>query len=82
MLGRDEYDPEMLSELINQPGAFTGFARAFAAMADEIRAKQQGITNFSILVSHVLVPPSMASILQSPLNRVQGFLGPGHVHRR
>ena len=32
-----------------------------------------------ILVSHVLVPPSIASILQSPLNRVQGFLGPGHV---
>lgn len=42
-------------------------------------AKQQGVDNFSILVSHVLVPPAMASILQSPLNRVQGFLGPGHV---
>ena len=40
-LGRDEYDPEMLRELTSQPGAFTGFARAFAAMADEIRAKQQ-----------------------------------------
>src|SRR6476646_2725843 len=43
------------------------------------QAHQQGIKNFSILVSHVLVPPSIASILQSPLNRVQGFLGPGHV---
>ena len=42
-------------------------------------AKQQSIKNFSILVSHVLVPPAMAAILQSPLNRVQGFLGPGHV---
>ncbi len=42
-------------------------------------AKKQGIANFSILVSHVLVPPAMASILQSPYNRVQGFLGPGHV---
>jgi hydrogenase expression/formation protein HypD len=42
-------------------------------------AKQQGIKNFSILVSHVLVPPSMTSILQSPQNRVQAFLGPGHV---
>jgi hydrogenase expression/formation protein HypD len=42
-------------------------------------AKRQGVKNFSVLVSHVLVPPSMASILQSPLNRVQGFLGPGHV---
>lgn len=43
------------------------------------RAKQEGVKNVSILVSHVLVPPSIASILQSPLNRVQGFLGPGHV---
>jgi hydrogenase expression/formation protein HypD len=43
------------------------------------QAKEQGITNFSVLVSHVLVPPAIASILQSPLNRVQGFLGPGHV---
>jgi hydrogenase expression/formation protein HypD len=43
------------------------------------QAKKQGITNFSVLVSHVLVPPAMAAILESPLNRVQGFLGPGHV---
>jgi hydrogenase expression/formation protein HypD len=43
------------------------------------QAQKQGITNFSVLVSHVLVPPAMAAILESPLNRVQGFLGPGHV---
>jgi hydrogenase expression/formation protein HypD len=43
------------------------------------QAQKQGVTNVSLLVSHVLVPPSIASILQSPLNRVQGFLGPGHV---
>src|SRR5206468_3459320 len=43
------------------------------------QARQQGISNFSILVSHVLVPPMLASILQSPMNRVQAFLGPGHV---
>jgi hydrogenase expression/formation protein HypD len=43
------------------------------------QARQQGIQNFSVLVSHVLVPPAIDSILQSPLNRVQGFLGPGHV---
>ena len=43
------------------------------------QAKKQGVKNFSVLVSHVLVPPSIASILQSPQNRVQGFLGPGHV---
>jgi hydrogenase expression/formation protein HypD len=42
-------------------------------------AREQGIDNFSVLVSHVLVPPAMAAILGSPLNRVQAFLGPGHV---
>jgi hydrogenase expression/formation protein HypD len=42
-------------------------------------AKQRKLTNFSVLVSQVLVPPAMTSILQAPSNRVQGFLGPGHV---
>ncbi|MDB4959797.1 MAG: [NiFe] hydrogenase metallocenter assembly protein HypD [Myxococcales bacterium] len=44
-----------------------------------IAARKQGIANFSMLASHVLVPPAIASILQSPDNRVQAFLGPGHV---
>src|SRR5205085_6951727 len=57
-----------------------GFETTAPANAMSVfQAKKQGIKNFSILVSHVLVPPSIASILQSPLNRVQGFLGPGHV---
>lgn len=43
------------------------------------QAKKNGLSNVSLLVSHVMVPPSIAAILQSPLNRVQGFLGPGHV---
>ena len=43
------------------------------------RARQDRVANVSLLVSHVLVPPSIAAILQSPQNRVQGFLGPGHV---
>ena len=43
------------------------------------QAKKESIKNFSLLVSHVLVPPVMTAILQSPLNRVQAFLGPGHV---
>jgi hydrogenase expression/formation protein HypD len=43
------------------------------------QAHQQGIKNFSILVSHVLVPPAMAAILSSEHNRVQGFLAAGHV---
>jgi hydrogenase expression/formation protein HypD len=42
-------------------------------------ARRRGLKNFSLLVSHVLVPPSMTAILQAPDNRVQGFLGPGHV---
>jgi hydrogenase expression/formation protein HypD len=42
-------------------------------------ARQQGVKNISILVSHVLVPPAIAAILSSPENRVQAFLGPGHV---
>jgi len=57
-----------------------GFETTAPANAMSVwQAKRQGVKNFSILVSHVLVPPSIASILQSPLNRVQGFLGPGHV---
>jgi hydrogenase expression/formation protein HypD len=44
-----------------------------------IAARRGGVTNFSMIASHVLVPPAMASILQSPDNRVRGFLGPGHV---
>jgi hydrogenase expression/formation protein HypD len=43
------------------------------------QAKAQGLKNFSLLVSHVMVPPSITGILQSPQNRVQAFLGPGHV---
>ena len=43
------------------------------------RAKQEGLENVSVLVSHVLVPPAIEAILDSPWNRVQGFLGPGHV---
>jgi hydrogenase expression/formation protein HypD len=43
------------------------------------RAHQLGLTNFSVLVSHVTVPPAMTAILESPDNRVQGFLAAGHV---
>jgi hydrogenase expression/formation protein HypD len=42
-------------------------------------ARQRRIANFSALVSQVLVPPAMTAILQAPGNRVQAFLGPGHV---
>ncbi|MCX6909150.1 MAG: hydrogenase formation protein HypD [Verrucomicrobia bacterium] len=43
------------------------------------QAHKQGVANFSILVSHVLVPPAMEAVLSSPNNRVQGFLAAGHV---
>ena len=43
------------------------------------QAKQMGLTNFSMLVSHVLVPPAIEAILQSETNRVQAFLAAGHV---
>jgi len=43
------------------------------------QAKQEGLENFSMLVSHVLVPPAMRAILDSPTSRVQAFLAAGHV---
>lgn len=43
------------------------------------QASQQGVSNFYVLVSHVLVPPAIEAILASPNNRVQGFLAAGHV---
>lgn len=42
-------------------------------------AHKKGIQNFSVIVSHVLVPPAMESILSATENRVQGFLAAGHV---
>lgn len=43
------------------------------------QARQLGLSNFTILCSHVLVPPAMEAILGAPGNRVQGFLAAGHV---
>ena len=43
------------------------------------QARQQGLKNFSMLVSHVLVPPAIAAIMEAPDNRVQAFLAAGHV---
>jgi hydrogenase expression/formation protein HypD len=53
----------------------TAPANAMAAY----RAKREGLRNFSLLASHVLVPPAMRAILSAPVNRVQGFLAAGHV---
>jgi hydrogenase expression/formation protein HypD len=43
------------------------------------QAAHRGVTNFSVLVSHVLVPPAIEAIVNSPTNRVDGFLAAGHV---
>jgi len=43
------------------------------------QARALGVTNFSILCSHVLVPPAMKAILGAEDNEVQGFLAAGHV---
>ncbi|MCU0617092.1 MAG: hydrogenase formation protein HypD [Gemmatimonadaceae bacterium] len=48
------------------------------AMAVHV-AKREGLRNFSMLVSHVLVPPAIDAIMRSPTNRVQAFLAAGHV---
>ena len=44
-----------------------------------LQAARLGLKNFSLLVSHVLVPPAIRTLLSSPRNRVQGFIAPGHV---
>jgi len=44
-----------------------------------LQAARLGLDNFSVLVSHVLVPPAIRAVLRSPSNRVQGFLAAGHV---
>ena len=43
------------------------------------QAKRQEIDNFSLLVSHVLVPPAIEALLSAPDRRIQGFLAAGHV---
>lgn len=45
-----------------------------------LQAKSLGLTNYSVLTSHVCVPPAMHAILSAPSNRVQGFLAAGHVN--
>ena len=50
-----------------------------ANAASLLQAKALGLKNFSLLVSHVCVPPAMQAILGAPDNRVQGFLAAGHV---
>jgi hydrogenase expression/formation protein HypD len=57
-----------------------GFETTAPANAAAVwQAKREGLKNFSMLVSHVLVPPAMEALLSSPDNVVQAFLAAGHV---
>ena len=57
-----------------------GFETTAPANAMSVHvARRRGLKNFSVLVSHVLVPPAIAAILQSPGNQVQAILAAGHV---
>jgi hydrogenase expression/formation protein HypD len=57
-----------------------GFETTAPANAMSVHlAKRRGLKNFSVLVSHVLVPPAITAILESPGNTVQAFLAAGHV---
>ncbi len=57
-----------------------GFETTAPATAMAVyQAAQKGLKNFSLLVSHVLVPPAIESLLSSPDCRVQAFLAAGHV---
>lgn len=61
---------------------FFGVGFETTAPADAVavtRAAALGLENFALLCAHVLVPPAMMAVLSSPANRVQAFLGPGHV---
>jgi hydrogenase expression/formation protein HypD len=57
-----------------------GFETTAPANAMSVHlAKRRGLKNFSVLVSHVLVPPAIEAIMSAPENQVQAFLLAGHV---
>ena len=72
-LARDNPDREVVFLAVGFETTAPGNAMALK------QAVAEGVSNFSEIVSHVLVPPAMEAILSSPSNRVQGFLAAGHV---
>jgi hydrogenase expression/formation protein HypD len=73
---------KLARELPDRQVVFFGIGFETTAPANAMtvyQAKRHGITNFSLLASHVLVPPAIAAIMDSPTCRVQGFLAAGHV---
>jgi len=72
-LAKDNQDKEVVFFAV-------GFETTAPANAMAVyQAYNQNIKNFSVLVSHVLVPPAIEAILSSEINRVQAFLAAGHV---
>ncbi len=72
-IARENPDKEVVFFAVGFETTAPGNAMAIA------QAAKEGLTNFSELVSHVLVPPAMEALLSSPSNRVQGYLAAGHV---
>jgi len=72
-IARENPDKEVVFFAVGFETTAPGNAMAVA------QAAKEGLTNFSELVSHVLVPPAMEALLSSPSNRVQGYLAAGHV---
>ncbi|AOI95244.1 hydrogenase formation protein HypD [Burkholderia sp. LA-2-3-30-S1-D2] len=72
-IARDRPDREVVFFAI-------GFETTAPATAMAVlQAEREGLANFSLLVSHVLVPPAIEALLSDPGNSVQGFLAAGHV---
>lgn len=77
-----ELAAELAAEGVDRQVVFfaVGFETTAPANAMAVKeAHRRGLDNFSLLVSHVLVPPAMEAILDAPDNQVQGFLAAGHV---
>jgi hydrogenase expression/formation protein HypD len=72
-IARENPDKEVVFFAVGFETTAPGNAMAIA------QAAKEGLSNFSELVSHVLVPPAMEALLSSPSNRVQGYLAAGHV---
>ena len=72
-IARDNHDKQVVFFAVGFETTAPGNAMAV------YQAKRENIAKFSMLVSHVLVPPAMEAILSSPNTSVQGFLAAGHV---
>lgn len=57
-----------------------GFETTAPATALTLKlARAQGLANFAVLSNHILVPPALRALLDEPDNRLDAFIGPGHV---